>query len=376
MKPKPHTLLCTVGTSLFDGNLRQIDRLSPPPPNAVALKDAFQGGRWRELGHQLSILDPAARWCGAEINTIAQLRQHPDLALRRVIFFVSDTDDGRNTGEVLRHFVEARSDLALQTDAPIVVPLLQDRRPRDFKNHGLRNLVRLMGDHIHRAGGPEFVAIDATGGYKAQIAVAVVLGQALGIPVFYKHERFNETIAFPPLPVSLDYTLLGAHADLLAAVERNATLTEGDLRDADERLLVFLNEETVDGTRLYELNAIGQIYLTGFRLSRGRRLQLLPAKNRMEPAFGKDHHFPSRFKETVLKVWQENLFIATCHTLPHAQGGRPGLSFRVAPEKNQPTLIGTYGQDNWFPRFAVVLDETSADALTLAADRLNQQYRQ
>jgi hypothetical protein len=233
-----------------------------------------------------------------------------------------------------------------------------------------------MGDHIHRAGGPEFVAIDATGGYKAQIAVAVVLGQALGIPVFYKHERFNETIAFPPLPVSLDYTLLGAHADLLAAVERNATLTEGDLRDADERLLVFLNEETVDGTRLYELNAIGQIYLTGFRLSRGRRLQLLPAKNRMEPAFGKDHHFPSRFKETVLKVWQENLFIATCHTLPHAQGGRPGLSFRVAPEKNQPTLIGTYGQDNWFPRFAVVLDETSADALTLAADRLNQQYRQ
>jgi hypothetical protein len=231
-----------------------------------------------------------------------------------------------------------------------------------------------MGEHIHRAGGPELIAIDATGGYKAQIAVAVVLGQALGIPVFYKHERFNETIAFPPLPVSLDYTVLGAHADLLAALERNATLTEGDLRDADARLLVFLNEETVDGTRLYELNAIGQIYLTGFRLSRGRRLHLLPAKNRKEPTFGKDHHFPSGFKETVLKVWRENAFIATCHTLPQAQGGRPGLSFRVAAEKNQFSLIGTYGQDNWFARFAVLLDETSADVLTLAADRLNQQY--
>lgn len=374
MRHPPHTLLCTVGTSLFDGNLRGIDGLSPPPPNAAALKDTFQGGRWRELGRDLATLDPAARWCGAEVNTIAQLRHHPDLALSRVIFFVSDTDDGRNTGEVLRHFVQSRSDLGLEADAPVVVPQLQDARPRDFKNRGLPNLVRLMGAHIQRAGGPEFVAIDATGGYKAQIAVAVVLGQALGIPVFYKHERFNETIAFPPLPVSLDYTILGAHADLLSALERNATLTEADLRDTDPRLLVFLNEETVEGARLYELNAIGQIYLTGFRLSRGRQLQLQPARARKAPTFGNDHHCPSGFKETVLKVWRENEFIATCHTLPNARAGRPGLTFRVAPEKNQPTLIGTYGLDDWFARFAVVLEETSTDVLTLAADRLNQQY--
>jgi hypothetical protein len=238
----------------------------------------------------------------------------------------------------------------------------------------LRNLVRLLGDHIQRAGGPEFVAIDATGGYKAQIAVAVVLGQALGIPVFYKHERFDETIAFPPLPVALDYTLLGAHADLLAALERNATLTDADLRDADPRLLVFLNDATVDGTRLYELSAIGQIYLTGFRLSRAPRLRLVPAGHRKEPTFGKDHHYPAGFEETVRKVWRENAFIVTCHTLPHARGGRPGLTFRVAPEKNQPTLIGTYGRDDWFARFAVVLEDPSPDVLTLAAQRLNEQY--
>jgi hypothetical protein len=56
---------------LFDGHLRQIDRLNPPPPNAVALNNAFQGGHWRELGRELATLDPAARWCGAEINTLA-----------------------------------------------------------------------------------------------------------------------------------------------------------------------------------------------------------------------------------------------------------------------------------------------------------------
>jgi CRISPR/Cas system-associated endoribonuclease Cas2 len=78
--------------------------------------------------------------------------------------------------------------------------------------------------------------------------------------------------------------------------------------------------------------------------------------------------------EAVLKVWRENDCIATCNTLPNARGGRPGLSFRVAPEKNQPTLIGTYGLDDWFARFAVVLEETPADLLTLAADRLKLQY--
>jgi len=254
------------------------------------------------------------------------------------------------------------------------VPQLQDSRPRDFKNHGLRNLVRQLGEYIQRAGGAEYVAIDATGGYKAQIAVAVVLGQALGIPIFYKHERFNETISFPPLPVSLDYSLLGTHADLLVALERNATLTETDLRNSDPRLLVFVNEEVVDGTKLYELNAIGQIYLIGFRLSRGRRLELRPAPKRKEPTFGNDHHYPTGFKETVQRVWRENDFITTCHTLPNASGGRTGLTFRVAPEKNQQTVIGTYGKDNWFPRFAVVLEDTSTDVLTLAADRLNQHY--
>ncbi|MGI5862875.1 MAG: putative CRISPR-associated protein [Myxococcales bacterium] len=78
--------------------------------------------------------------------------------------------------------------------------------PRGAFVHGLRNLVRAIGKIARDAGGPEWVAINATGGYKAQIAVAVLIGQALGSPVFYKHERFeSEVIAFPPMPVSFDY---------------------------------------------------------------------------------------------------------------------------------------------------------------------------
>src|SRR5205823_12850906 len=81
---------------------------------------------------------------------------------------------------------------------------LQDEDPKRFRTKGLRNLVRGLC-RVVRERSAAACAINATGGYKAQIAVAVLLGQALGIDVYYMHERFSEIIAFPPMPVSLDY---------------------------------------------------------------------------------------------------------------------------------------------------------------------------
>jgi putative CRISPR-associated protein (TIGR02619 family) len=375
MRPKPHTLLCTVGTSLFEGNLRRLDRLEAPPPNASQLQSAFTRRDWRQLGEELAKLDPNSRCCGAEINTLCQLRSHSDLALRKVVFFVSDTEDGRDTGEVLSQYLSARRDLDLEGPAPIVVEQLQDARPRDFRNHGLRNLVRRMGEQILQGGGPEFVAIDATGGYKAQIAVAVVLGQALGIPVFYKHEKFSETIAFPPLPISLDYSLFGTHADLLNLFERGGTLTHEELKDADERLFLFLNEEKVDSASLYELNAVGQIYLTGFRITRGRTIKLTPAKDRKIPTFRSDH-YPKGFKEFVNRIWEENSWIKTARSTDYSgQAGIKAVGFRVRHWDSRPVLEGTYlDKDGFGARFELVLEDSSLDVLTLAADRLNEQY--
>ena len=33
----------------------------------------------------------------------------------------------------------------------------------------------------------------------------MLIGQALGVPVYYKHELFDEIIAFPPMPVAFDF---------------------------------------------------------------------------------------------------------------------------------------------------------------------------
>ena len=46
--------------------------------------------------------------------------------------------------------------------------------------------------------------INATGGYKAQIALAVAFGQANETQVFYKHEHFDQIIRFVKIPFSFD----------------------------------------------------------------------------------------------------------------------------------------------------------------------------
>jgi putative CRISPR-associated protein (TIGR02619 family) len=372
------TLLCTVGTSLFESNLKSLSEATPnAPANWQQLRTAFDQKQWAHLARELLNVEPTARLCGAEINTIEEVRKKHWLTLENLIFLVSDTEAGKNTGEVLTHYFLARTDLSLRTVEYATVEQLQDERPKDFKVHGLRNLVRKVGEYIQRCGGIEQIAIDATGGYKAQIAIAVLIGQALNIPVYYKHERFAEIIDFPPLPISLDYAILAEHADVLTDFERGATYSSDEIGMIDERLRVFLTEVDIDGKTCFELSPIGQIYLTGFRLRYPKPIALVPADvRRTEPSF-RDDHYPIGFQEFVWKVWRENAWIVTCNSLPYdKQQSIKGIGFKVWSDGKSQKVVGMYqDKDGFGARFAVHLTDESPEALTWAADQLNQRYR-
>jgi len=242
-----NTLICTVGTSLFESNLKNLSAQTPDPPeNWQAIRQAYDQKNWKELAEEISKVKPCKRICGAEINTIEETKRKKWLDLQNLIFLVSDTDNGKNTGEFLQHYFEMRQDLGLNTIEYRIVDRLQDECPVDFKVHGLRNLVRRMGEYIQRFGGAECVAIDATGGYKAQIAIAVIVGQALNMPVFYKHEKFSEIIDFPPLPIAFDYEILARNAALLTDFERGETFSAKELGELDEKLRVLLTEVEVE----------------------------------------------------------------------------------------------------------------------------------
>jgi putative CRISPR-associated protein (TIGR02619 family) len=348
----------------LEGNLR-----------ALQLDAEYERGNFSRVARGLLQLDPAQRECGAEINSIEEVRSRRQLDLLHIVFFVSDTEGGKAVGDILKSYFEQRSDLSLNSVEVQEVGKLQDEHPKDFKVHGLRNLVRSIGRNLRRFG-HERVVINATGGYKAQMAIAVLLGQALDIPVFYKHEYFSEIIDFPPLPISFDYDVLGKDSSLLTDFDRGEALSQSEVGELNEKLRALLEEVEVDGEPVYELSPIGQIYMEGFRYRNRKPINLARASEREPPSF-RDDNYPKGFKEFVNKVWQENDWIVTANSLPYnRQRSIKGIGFDVREVGGESKLVGTYtDKDNFGARYRLHLMDESMKALSWAADQLNQRYR-
>ncbi|MGI5862874.1 MAG: hypothetical protein ACOX6T_12555 [Myxococcales bacterium] len=93
----PHTLISTVGTSLAT-NLER-DGSSP----AAA---AYRQKEWGRVATELRKLKADDRLCGAEINSIYEIVRAKRAEPRALHFCVSETEQGRNVGEILRRYYE------------------------------------------------------------------------------------------------------------------------------------------------------------------------------------------------------------------------------------------------------------------------------
>lgn len=366
-------LVSTVGTS-FLGNIRGSFRPNSGIDESTHddLRRLLLDENWDQLTRRISKIPPSAEICGAEINSIAEAVKRHKVILEHIHFFVSDTSDGKNMGRLLENYV-IEADLShLRTCEIHPIEHIQDSDPVRFKVYGLRNLVRELGKLANRYS-VESLVIDATGGYKAQIAIAVVFGQALSIPVLYRHQNFSEIIEFPPMPITFDYDLLGQNAALLAAFERGDALTTTEMDALDEKVRVLLEEIEVDGENVFALGAVGQIFLTGFRLRfpRSRQLTDVIGQERKKPSF-RDDHYPIGFKDFVQKVWAETGWIKTTHSVPYdRQKSIKGIGFYVREGK----LFGTFqDKDNFGARYEIMTAADGQDQLTWAADQLNQRF--
>lgn len=277
----PTTLLCTVGTSLFQSNLEKVREEERPD-----LYAAYRGKDWDAVAALLAEEDACGRLCGAEINSVESLLKLGLVDVRpRLIFFHSDTDLGRDICSVLCAYYALRGINA----EGVCIEQLQDQDPEAFCRQGLRELAKAVC-RVVRDYSPQWCAINATGGYKAQIAVAVLLGQALGIPVYYKHEHFDQIIPFPPMPVALDFDYWMEISGLLfslSGADDVATLEDFELAES-ERLQSLINVETIDGRRYIELSPTGQIFHETFRMRFQERLDqvlppAVPEKEKLKP---------------------------------------------------------------------------------------------
>jgi putative CRISPR-associated protein (TIGR02619 family) len=237
-KPQPvAVLVCTVGTSMLT-NLE----------NKALSHDADR------LAEKISALQPHDRACGAEINSCHSMIlagvARDDCTL---VFIHSETPDARRVAEVLKRIFTARN----HPVEIVEVPGLQDENPEKFRTEGLRNLANKICDVLRRNGTTQ-CAINATGGYKAQIAVAILIGQSMQVPVYYMHERFNSIISMPPMPVAPDMNLWTRHKKLFYQLEdhRERPVDEIDYQPTAE-LEGLVEVVHIDGRDYAELTATG-----------------------------------------------------------------------------------------------------------------------
>jgi putative CRISPR-associated protein (TIGR02619 family) len=315
--PRP-ILLSTVGTSLFFPNLAGLrrtladdlaksdDKKAVKPalqPIAERLASAYEAKDWSAVARHLAELPPTERLCGAEVNSIASLVANEYATPNAGIFFFhSDTDDGRAIASVLVNLFRYRGHAPCEA---VCIPDLQDTDPKRFRTKGLRNLAKLLAAKV-REYGSTATAINATGGYKAQIAVAVLMGQAVGVPVYYMHERFSEIIAFPPMPVAFDFELWAQASGMLVALEREPQPRAAFTDEWDERYESLVESETIDASQFLELSATGQVFHDTFRERfRTVRDQMLPppAQVKRLPKLT-DHAVINRLKTELTRYFQ------------------------------------------------------------------------
>ncbi len=405
----PKTLICTVGTSFFQGNLARFGSGAGNDANGEnvdKLVQAYNVKDWNALARAMLDISPASRMLGAEVNTIefilSRVRREDEF-IGRIVFLVSDTEDGINTGGVLKAYYTERAKRekelsSLQADYRVIKDL-QDADPILFKKSGLLNLVRAISQVIREAGEPGKVIIDATGGYKAQIAIAVMFGQALGIDVIYKHERFSTIIDFPPMPVALDFSYFDKFNDLFSAFYYEPALTltlpefasyfESDRKIGTyseltanrdfSRIRLFFEDEKTGSEHLFALNHAGLIYIEASLRSDKSFAALplpppLPESERKEPRL-RDDHYPKGFREYIERIWQKEQWIATIVSLPYdKQRGIKRRGFFLGEIDGEKQLIGYFrDNDNFGARFRMLTgSEIDSGYLRAALVHLNR----
>lgn len=363
-------LVCTVGTSLAS-NLRSQQSSEHAVDEYASVVSAYESSNWQSVGWCLRGLDGQARICGAEINSIDSMISRGLIAPDTALFFLhSDTNAGRNIAQVLCGYYGKRAQ-SCQIDG------LQDERPRDFRTRGLRNLAkqmcRILLDHRYTKCG-----INATGGYKAQIAVATLIGQAISVPVYYKHESFDEVIEFPPMPVALDFEYWMSVSGILLDLAKTTDLVRSEdyeeTLDGDERVESLIERVDVEGQQYIELSPVGQIFLETFRnrfeSERDRVLPPpVPTSEKRDPKWEDSGHMRSNpeIMDFMSRVMTAMPFVKQCSTWYF----NPDLPARTHFRKSAQGVEGVISNGTYTAKFRVDTSATTDGQMSAAVAALN-----
>ncbi len=272
-----NTLICTVGTSLLN-NLRH---------EGEDVQQLLIQENWYQLALWLLGQDSSSRVCGAEINSITSIINKGFLGShQKLIFLLSDTPDGDRIGKLLKaYYGNQKNPIQFESVEVRVLKGLRDDNVTTFQREGLRNLVKEISLEVRKFD-PSSLGINATGGYKAQISFAGMIGQALDIPVYYLFEKFSEVIELPPQPISLDLGFWLTHYPTFSYLESEGTIEKKDLNiDYSDSLWSSVIDQVDDYVSLSEM---------GLLFDARARLQFNKQKTTLLSSIPKDETSPDK----------------------------------------------------------------------------------
>ncbi len=364
-------LISTAGTSLL-GNIER--------DGQGDLKKFKAAENIKGVCAELLKYDQTSRICGAEINTVASMVSKQMLAGRFYhLILVSDTDDGRLVGRVLEQFfLSKNAGIGFEKAEYRVVEGLNSEDAARFQKQGLKNLVRIIGETV-RAYGSEQILINATGGYKAQISFAGMIGQALDIPVCYMFERFAEVIELPPQPVSLDLGFWIENAAFFYELDRTL-MSDGPLELMDEKFSMLVDEVDDNGVYLYGLTAAGQLFHETFRHRfRRRQKELLPGDSDIDKSRKKIKYEDSNAgKHKGLSAWLEKLkdisFVNSIYTFYYNPDLNQQNTFNPDQKNQVDTIEGCFSNNKGTTRFILRTTAGTASERDAAIALLNETF--
>jgi putative CRISPR-associated protein (TIGR02619 family) len=164
----------------------------------------------------------------AEINSTIQLNNYIQEKEERKIDIVhlilSDTGEMKKQEPILRRFFTSKG---FQVEITTVNGLKY--KESQFKMSGLRSLINELSKLIENYRGKGYeVLMNATGGFKAEIAYATVLAQLRHIKSFYVYETFNEIVPMPFLPLNLDIAYWRVYKEYFSLYEKGLEKEKSD----------------------------------------------------------------------------------------------------------------------------------------------------
>lgn len=202
-------------------------------------------------------LRQAPQRASAEANALSRLYQQGDA----LVFLHSDTPEGRACSDSLVAFYQ-NSGVPARSEG--VKGLSYDEK--GFVHYGLQQFVKTLSQEIRAAKrSGELPLINATGGFKAEIAYATAVGLVFGVDVCYIHEKFGDIVTLPATPIAWDYSLFAWYSDFfewLDSEPRQTTEVTQRLNALPEAVRPLVMDDA-DGYSY--LSPLGEAYLEAFR---------------------------------------------------------------------------------------------------------------